>query len=166
MEEGPRKRTRRSAAARRAQRERATARVAQALLRGFAELRQHRGGRPSRLAAALAAALDDFPGTGASQETAYAEHVVNNWTWKDKQEEQATVQPNDVPEESRVDYVNDVTENCQVDLTIPGSMLTARREETSDVDVSSDGSSDDDAMLEVHSLGPRRVFALRGVERV
>ncbi len=51
------RRPRRTAAARRAQRDRAQARGVQALLRGFEELVAHRGGQPSRLAVVLRAAL-------------------------------------------------------------------------------------------------------------
>ena len=51
-------RPRRTAAARRAQHDRAHARAVQLLLRSFASLREHRGGQPSRLGVALAAALD------------------------------------------------------------------------------------------------------------
>ena len=50
-------RPRRTAAARRAQHERANARAVQLLLRSFASLREHRGGEPSTLGNALAAAF-------------------------------------------------------------------------------------------------------------
>ena len=52
-----RPRPRRTAAERRAQAQRAQGRVVQSLLRGFQELGSHRGCRPTRLGAALAAAL-------------------------------------------------------------------------------------------------------------
>ena len=62
----PSRRPRRSAAARRAQHLRALARAASLLVRGVAELHQHRGGTPSRLAAALGSAMEGLAGGGAS----------------------------------------------------------------------------------------------------
>ena len=55
---------RRSARARREQRLRAEARLVQRMLRSFAELGKHRGGRPSKLGLALEVALKDVVASG------------------------------------------------------------------------------------------------------
>ncbi|CAK0853854.1 unnamed protein product, partial [Prorocentrum cordatum] len=98
MEEPRRRRPNRSAAARRAQYRRAECRTVERLLAAFAELRGHRGGAPTRLGAALAAALAPAASPDVAAEDATGSEAADLGIERESQAERVEGPPDDAPQ--------------------------------------------------------------------